>query len=80
MIKLRRGMRDVDTAGRVDEAGFGLIMAGASPREVVTALAAPTRRSIRFLEPEMARPMLLAVDSGFDEADDLGRGKAQSKL
>lgn len=40
VIKLRRIMRDVDTAGRVDEARFGLIMEGVSSREVVTAMAA----------------------------------------
>lgn len=40
VIKLRRIMRDVDTAGRVDEARFGLIMEGISSREVVTAMAA----------------------------------------
>ncbi|MDO9113829.1 MAG: 7TM diverse intracellular signaling domain-containing protein [Polaromonas sp.] len=120
VIKLRRIMRDVDTAGRVDEACFGLIMEGVSSREVVTAMAARliaaglmplkglkpevilqfhvaavllseklmdgpelsralettlagmaarTRRPIRFLDPELTRPMPLAMDSGFDEAD-----------
>lgn len=120
VIKLRRIMRDVDTAGRVDEACFGLIMEGVSSREVITAMAARliaaglmplkglkpevilqfhiagvllseklmegpelsraleamlsgmaarTRRPIRFLEPELTRPMPLAADSGFDEAD-----------
>ena len=41
VIKLRRIMRDVDTAGRVDEACFGLIMEGVSSREMITAMAAP---------------------------------------
>lgn len=40
VIKLRRILRDVDTAGRVDEARFGLILEGISSREPVTELAA----------------------------------------
>ncbi|MDO8388599.1 MAG: 7TM diverse intracellular signaling domain-containing protein [Polaromonas sp.] len=40
VIKLRRILRDVDTAGRVDEARFGLILEGVSTREPVTELAA----------------------------------------
>ncbi len=40
VIKLRRILRDVDTAGRVDEARFGLILEGLSTREPVTELAA----------------------------------------
>ncbi|MDP3310661.1 MAG: diguanylate cyclase, partial [Polaromonas sp.] len=40
VIKLRRILRDADTAGRVDEARFGLILEGVSTREPVTELAA----------------------------------------
>ncbi|MDI1341365.1 7TM diverse intracellular signaling domain-containing protein [Polaromonas sp.] len=36
---------------------------------MLAGMAARTRRPIRFLEPELTRPMPLAVDSGFDEAE-----------
>ena len=35
----------------------------------LTGMAARTRRPIRFLEPELTRPMPLEVDSGLDDSD-----------
>jgi GGDEF domain-containing protein len=37
--------------------------------DLLHGMAARTRRPIRFLEPELTRPMPLATDSGFDGAD-----------
>jgi len=36
---------------------------------LLTSMAARTRRPIRFLEPELTRPMPLEVDSGLDDSD-----------
>jgi hypothetical protein len=40
VLKLRQVLRDVDTASRVDEAYFGLILEGISARNTVTKAAA----------------------------------------
>ena len=40
VIKLRRVLRDVDTAGRVDQAVFGLLLEGVATRDDVTQICA----------------------------------------